>query len=105
MRDWRLEVTALSQLWMVTGLAAGLVLLLALAMLFQQLRIRGLRSTQMDFLRLVDSLRVERLELLCREAELQAALRAERAHVAQQERKVQLLKAAIDEESLEITGR
>ena len=75
---------------MVTGLAAGLVSLLVLAMLFQQLRISTLRSA--------------RLELL-QQAELQAALRAECAHVVQLERKVQLLEAAIEDEALQLTGR
>ncbi|WP_341303227.1 ADP-ribosylglycohydrolase family protein [Pseudomonas sp. TMP25] len=91
-------MASLLHLWMVTGLAVGLTLLLALATLFQQLCIRGLRSAQMDFLKQIAILRVERRELLGQQVELQAALRAERAHAAQQERKVQLLMAAIDEE-------
>lgn len=105
MRDWRLEVTSLSQLWMVTGLAAGLVLLLALAMLFQQLRIRGLRSARLELLKQAEVLRTERRELLGQRAELQAALRAECSHVAQLERKVHLLEAVMKDEALQMTGR
>lgn len=95
----------LSQLWMVTGLAAGLVLLLALAMLFQQLRIRVLRSARLELLKQAEVLRAERRELLDQRAELQAALRAECSHVTQLERKVHLLEALIKDEALQMTGR
>ena len=105
MRIWRLDVTPLSQLWMDTGLAEGLVLLLALAMLFQQLRIRGLRSARLELLKQAEVLRAERRELLGQRTELQAALRAECSHVAQLERKVHLLEAAIKDQALQMTGR
>lgn len=98
-------MTSLTQLWMVTGLAAGLVSLLVLAMLFQQLRISTLRSARLELLQQAEALRVERRELLDQQAELQAALRAECAHVVQLERKVQLLEAAIEDEALQLTGR
>lgn len=98
-------MTAITQLWMVTGLAAGLVSLLALAMLFQQLRISALRSAWLELLQQAEALRVERRELLYQQAELQAALRAECAHVVQLERKVQLLEAVIEDEALQMMGR
>lgn len=96
---------SLTQQWMVTGLAAGLGSLLALVMLLQQLRISALRSARLELLQQAEVLRVERRELLHQQAELQAALRAECAHVVQLERKVQLLEAVIEDEALQMTGR
>lgn len=97
-------MTAPTQLWMVTGMAAGLVLLIAVAMFFQQLRIRDLRLARLELVEQIERLLTERRELLGQRTELQAALRAECSHVAQLERKVHLLEAVIKDEALQVTG-
>jgi hypothetical protein len=94
------EMASFTQLWAVVGLAAGLVLLLALALLCQQLRINGLRSTRWDLLQQVETLCNGQRDFLDQQLELQVALRAERAHVEQLKRKTQLLEAAMQDESL-----
>lgn len=105
MHAWRFEMVPFTQLWTVASLAAGLILLLALVLLCQQLRISGLRSARVDLLKRVEAFQVDQRDHLHAQFEMQAALRAERAHVEQLERKVLLLKAAIEDESLQSARR
>ncbi|MBD9399116.1 hypothetical protein [Pseudomonas sp. PDM11] len=93
-------MASFSQLWAIIGLAAELVLLLVLVLVCQQLRISSLRSMRRDLLQQVEALCDGQRELLEQQFELQAALRAERAHVEQLKRKTQLLEAAMQDESL-----
>lgn len=94
------EPVSFTQLWAVVGLAAGFALLLALALLCQQLSISNLRSTRRDLLQQVGALCDGQRDLLDKQLQLQAALRAERALVEQLKRKTQLIEAAMQEEPL-----
>ncbi|WP_245890966.1 hypothetical protein [Stutzerimonas kunmingensis] len=93
-------MASFTQLWAVVGLAAGLGLLLALVLICQQLRISSLPSTRRDLLQQVEALSNGKRELLDHQFELQAALRAEHAHVEQLKRKALLLETAMQDESL-----
>ncbi len=89
-----------AQPWIIAGLTAVLLTLLAIMLLWQQLHISGLRSTCRCLLKQVNVLVKRQRELQEQSLEMTSALRAERLHVEQLKRKVQLLEMAIQDASL-----
>lgn len=89
-----------AQPWIIAGLTAVLLTLLAIMLLSQQLHISGLRSTCQGLLKQVEVLLQRQSELQEQRLEMMSALRAERLHVEQLKRKALLLEMAMQDASL-----
>jgi uncharacterized protein YoxC len=89
-----------AQPWLIAGLAAVMVTVLSIVVLWQQLHISDLRSTCQGLLKQIEVLLQRQRELLEQRLEMTSALRAERLHVEQLKRKALLLEMAMQDESL-----
>ena len=89
---------SMGQFWAVLSIGVLLVLVLALALAVQSLRVQELTQTLQRYSqaweRLAADLKSQRKDV----GKLQSALRAERAHVAQLQRKLLLLQGLLDEQ-------
>lgn len=94
-----------TQPWVIAVLVAAMVSLLAFFLVGQQLHINSLRSARQDLLKRVEALFLRQRDLLEQQLELTSALRAERMHVEQLKRKVQLLEMVIQDESMRTGGQ
>lgn len=87
----------MGQLWAMLSIGTLIVVVLALAVCVQSLRAHELEKTLRRYTHAWDRLRAD-LQAQAEEVRmLQSALRAERAHVAQLQRKMLLIQVLLDE--------
>jgi predicted RNase H-like nuclease (RuvC/YqgF family) len=88
----------MGQLWAILSIGVLVVVVLALAVAVQSLRAHELEQTLRRYTNAWERLRADLKTQTEEIRRLQSALRAERAHVAQLQRKVLLVQALLDAE-------
>lgn len=94
----------MGQIWALLSLGTLLVIVLVLAICVQTLRVQELQQTLDRFSAAWDQLRLDRAAQTQQLRNYHSGLRAEKAHVAQLQRKVQLLQAMLDSRTCAAEG-
>lgn len=89
--------------WMLMGCAGLLIITLLMLLLIQALRHQGMGEVLARQGRALANQQAANKQLLDERKEASAALRAERAHVAQLQRKVELLQIALSDHLAGVT--